>query len=80
MPLMLISLFGKAKLYAIFVVGVIAVVGMALLKARHAGAAAERRKGVDRLVKDLKISKEEIDASRARSDEEIRQRLKDRQK
>ncbi|MDH3233641.1 MAG: hypothetical protein OEQ29_08930 [Alphaproteobacteria bacterium] len=73
------NLFGKAKLYLIAFIGIASALGIALLRARRAGAAAERRKQVARHMRNLQIGKEELAASSARTDDEVRQRLKDRQ-
>ncbi len=77
---MILGLFGKAKLYLIAAVGIAAAIGIALLKARRSGAAAERQKAIKRHMKNLKIGREELAASQARTDDEVRQRLKDRTK
>lgn len=78
--MMLLGLFGKIKLYLIAAVGIAAAIGIALLRARRAGARAERQKAIARHMKNLQIGKEELSASQARTDAEVRQRLKDRRK
>lgn len=77
---MILGLLGKGKLYLIAAVGIAAAIGIALLRARRAGARAERQKAIARHMKNLKVGKEELAASQARTDEEVRQRLKDRTK
>ena len=77
---LIFGLFGKAKLYLLAAVGIAAAIGIALLKARRSGARAERQKAIARHMQNLKIGKEELAASQARTEAEIRQRLKDRKK
>lgn len=72
--------FGKAKLYMVAAAGIVIAIAAALFKARRSGTKAERDKQIKRHMKNLKVAKEEIDASAKRTDTERRQRLKDRKK
>jgi hypothetical protein len=77
---LIFGLFGRIKLYLIAAVGIAAAIGIALLRARRSGARAERQKAIARHMKNLKVGKAELAASQARTEAEVRQRLKDRRK
>jgi len=72
------AFLGKSWIYIAAAVAIAAVYARQIFKARRAGAKAERDKQVQQRLRDMRASRDAIDASRRLTDDEVRAQLKKR--